>query len=166
MSSGAPLQAQKFGYIDSEYILRQLPDYKESMRSIDSLAKTWEKDVKQQLAEVDKMDAQLKSEEVLLTEEMMSDRRHIIVEKYKEVEANREAIFGYDGLFFLKEKELLEPLQEKLYQAVKKVTKKHRLQLILDKSHPGIIYINPVHDYSEYVMEALGVSQTKNVHEQ
>ncbi len=157
-----PLQAQKFGYIDSEYILRQLPAYNEAIQKIDSLAKTWEKEVKAEFKKIDALQAALKSEEVLLTEAMIADRQYKIDAKLKEAEAYREEIFGYEGLFFLKEKEWLEPLQEELYKTVEKVSEKHRLQLILDKAHPGILYIHPIHDYTEYVMEALGLSQKKD----
>ena len=156
-----PLRAQKFGYIDSEYVLRQMPTYTEALSKIDSLAKAWEAEMKAEFKAVEEMEAQLSKEEVLLTEDMIEDRRYKINAMHLEAEAHKEEIFGYEGLYFLKEKELLEPLQDELYKAIEKVCKKHRLQLMLDKAHPGILYINPVHDYTEYVLEVLGLAQTK-----
>ena len=156
------LSAQKFGYIDSEYVMQQMPLYRSSLAKIDSLAKAWEAQIKEEFKAVEDKEAKLSREEVLLTEEMIEDRQYKIDERRRKAEAHKEEIFGYEGLYFLKEKELLEPLQDELYKAIEKVGKKQRVQLMLDKAHPGILYVNPVHDYTEYVLEALGLSQTKS----
>ena len=155
------LYAQKFGYIDSEYVMRQMPTYRTALSRIDSLAKAWESKIKAELKATEEEEAKLSREEVLLTEEMIEDRRYKIDSRRREAEAQKEEIFGYEGLYFLKEKELLEPLQDELYKAIEEVSKKHRIQLMLDKAHPGILYVNPVHDYTEYILERLGLSQTK-----
>ena len=159
------LSAQKFGYVDSEFILRKLPAYQIAMKKIDSLAQRWEADISAQFAEITALEQQLNSELVLLTEEMIEDRKHQIRKKKEEAEAYKEKIFGYEGLFFLKERELLEPLQDELYEGLEKICTKEGVQLLLDKAHPGILYTNPIHDYTEYVLEELGLSEKKSITE-
>ena len=159
------LWAQKFGYIDSEYVLRKMPAYQAAMKQIDSLAKSWESSIQAKFSSIQEMEGSLNKELVLLTEEMIEDRRYQIKKKKQEVEEHKEKIFGYEGLFFLKENELLEPLQDELYKALDKVCQVHDIQLLLDKAHPGILYTNPIHDYTEYVLERLGLSEEKSLTE-
>ena len=159
------LWAQKFGYIDSEYVLRKMPAYQLAMQQIDSLVKSWEASIQAKFSSTKEMEAALNKELVLLTEEMIEDRQYQIKKKKQEAEEHKEKIFGYEGLFFLKENELLEPLQDELYKALDKVCQVHDIQLLLDKAHPGILYTNPIHDYTEYVLETLGLSEEKPVTE-
>ena len=144
------LVAQKTGYIDSEYILRNMPAYAAALQKIDSLAKSWESDIEHKFREVEHLEEALENEQVLLTEAMIEERKYTIHEKRKEIEAYKEKIFGYEGLFFLREQELLEVPQEVLYEAIEIVSKKHKLQFMLDKTYPGLLYTEPIHDYTEY----------------
>ena len=163
--SASALWAQKFGYVDSEYILRKMPVYQVAMSKIDSLAQRWEADINTKFAAVTELEDQLSRELVLLTEEMIEDRKYQIKKQKEEAESYKEKIFGYEGLFFLKERELLEPLQDELYVALEKICTQEGIQLLLDKAHPGILYTNPIHDYTEYVLEALGLSEKKSITE-
>ena len=151
-------QAQKYGYIDSEYILRKMPAYAVAMAQIDSLAGVWQKELQAKYEVIQELKINLQQEKVLLTEAMIEERSYQIEQKRKDVEKSREEIFGYEGRFFLKEKELIEPLQDELRKAMMKVVERLRIHIILDKAYPGVLYINPIHDYTEYVMEELGLA--------
>jgi outer membrane protein len=75
-------------------------------------------------------------------------------EKVKEYNSS---VFGYEGLFFLKKKELMKPVMESVFEATEKVCKANRLQFMFDKaSDIGMIYTDPIHDYTDYVLEELG----------
>lgn len=151
-------QAQKFGYIDSEYILKKMPEYQEAQKELDRLAQQWQKEIEEKQNEVDKMKADYQAEEVLLTEDMKEERIAAISEKEKELKEYQKKIFGFDGLIFMKRQELIKPVQDKLYEAVKKVAREKRLQIMFDKSGDLVmIYTEPIHDYSDYVLEHLGL---------
>lgn len=151
-------QAQKFGYIDSEYILKKMPEYQEAQKELDRLAQQWQKEIEEKQNEVDKMQADYQAEEVLLTEDMKEERLAAISEKEKELKEYQKKIFGFDGLIFMKRQELIKPVQDKLYEAVKKVAREKRLQIMFDKSGDLVmIYTEPIHDYSDYVLEHLGL---------
>ena len=137
--------AQKFGYVDSQYILNKMPEYKEAQTEIEKLAKGWEDEVQQLYQEVESMEVALKAEDVLLTLEMKEDRIAEIDRKWKEVKAYQQQIFGFDGLYFLKKKELVKPVQDEVFEAVERVAKNNRLQIVFDKSGDLVmIYTDPV----------------------
>ena len=156
-------KSQKFGYVNSDFILNNMPEYKEAMTEIDNLSKAWEKEVSEMYDLLEKKEIILKNEEILLTKEMYEEKRIQLDEEWKEVREYQQKVFGFEGLYFLKKKELIEPIQDILFESVEKVAKKNRLQIIFDKSsEPILLYTNPIHDYTDYVMEDLGLTKKNN----
>jgi outer membrane protein len=156
-------KAQKFGYIDTDYILSQMPEYKEAQAEIDQLAKTWQSEIQQMYKEIESMYSELQAEEVLLTADMKQERIVEIETKEDEVKDYNSQVFGYEGLFFLKKKELMKPVLEKVFEAAEKVSKTNRLDFMFDKAADMVmIYTNPVHDYTDYVLEELGYGDTND----
>tara|TARA_B100002052_G_scaffold296797_1_gene326012 strand:+ start:952 stop:1473 length:522 start_codon:yes stop_codon:yes gene_type:complete len=156
-------KSQKFGYVNSDFILNNMPEYREAMTEIDNLSKAWEKEVSEMYDVLEKKEIILKNEEILLTKEMYEEKRIQLDEEWKEVREYQQKVFGFEGLYFLKKKELIEPIQDILFESVEKVAKKNRLQIIFDKSsEPILLYTNPIHDYTDYVMEDLGLTKKNN----
>jgi len=153
------LKAQKFGYIDSEFILNKHPDYKIVQQELQKLSDNWKKDAQSLDKEIKEMYVQLKAEEVLLTEEMYQNRMQEIKKKEKASQEFNSRIFGIDVQYFQKQAELLQPLQSKIYDAIERVSRKNNLAMLFDKASvpSGIIYTDPRHDYSEFVLEELGI---------
>jgi outer membrane protein len=157
--------AQKFGYVDSEFILSKMPAFTAAQKEVDKLAENWQKDIENRYKEIDKLHKSYQAEEVLLTEEMKKKRQNAIEEQEKEVKEYQKRIFGFEGQLFRKRQELIKPVQDEVYDAIEKVAKQKQLQIIFDKSGGLVmLYTNPVHDYTEYVLEALGLaSPDKNI---
>ncbi len=156
----AAQRSPKFGHIDTEFILNKMPDYSEKQGELQALADTYDKEVRSLYGEVEKMRAALKAEEVLLTAAMKADREKEIEQKEQEALNKYTELFGYDGLYYKKVDELIKPLRDKISQKVEVVAKKYGLDYIFDKAADvGIIYSNPVHDYTEFVLEELGLKQ-------
>lgn len=154
--------AQKFGYVDSQYILGRMSEYKEAQAEIQKLAQGWEAEIKEMYQELEEREASLQAEEVLLTQELKGERRAEIDRKWKEVKDYQNQIFGFEGLYFLKKKELIKPVQDKVFDAVERVAKNNRLQIVFDKSGDLVmIYTDPIHDYTDYVLEELGLGEDK-----
>ncbi|HCX23207.1 MAG: outer membrane chaperone Skp [Flammeovirgaceae bacterium] len=152
--------AQKFGYVDTQYVLSRMTEYKEAQTEIETLAKGWEAEIQTMYKAVEEKEAALQAEEVLLTAEMMQERRMEIDRSWKEVKEYQKQIFGFDGLYFLKKKELIKPVQDQVFDAVEKVAKNNRLQIVFDKSGDLVmIYTDPIHDYTDYVIEELGLGE-------
>ncbi|MFC5270616.1 OmpH family outer membrane protein [Adhaeribacter terreus] len=151
--------AQKFGYIDSEFILSKMPTYASAQQEVNTLSAAWQKDIEGQYKEVEKLRKKFQAEEVLLTDEMKQKRLAEIETKEKDAREMQKRIFGFEGTLFKKRMELIRPVQDNLFEAVEKVSKKKGLQIMFDKSGDmTMIYTNPVHDYTEYVLEELGLA--------
>ncbi|MBC5994763.1 OmpH family outer membrane protein [Pontibacter cellulosilyticus] len=155
-------QAQKFGYIDSNFILSKMPAYNKVQQEMDKYAETWQKEIENLQQQVDKQKQDYKAEEVLLTEEMKKKRQAEIAKKENEVRYYQRKVFGYEGMMFKRRQELMRPIQDEVFTAVEKVSKAKGLQIMFDKSGDLVmIYTNPVHDYTEYVLEELGLASER-----
>jgi len=155
---GKPVIAQKFGYIDSEFLLNKHPDYKVVQSELEALSTQWKKEAQELEKEIKNLYASLQAEEVLLTEEMYQAKLDAIKEKQKEAVAFNNRVFGINGQYYQKQAELLQPLQSKIYDAIDRVCKRNNLAMLFDKAAgPLMIYTDPRHDYSEFVLEELGL---------
>ena len=149
--------AQKFAYVDSEYILNNIPSYKAAQEQIDKISAEWQKEVEAKYAEIDKMYKDFQSEKVLLTEEMKSKREDEIVKKEKDVKELQKKYFGRDGMLFKKRQELVKPIQDEVYNAIKELAAEQSFALIFDtSSNTSIIYSNPKSDKSDEILQRLG----------
>lgn len=167
MLASLPGFAQKFGYVDTDYILGKMPEYKEAQAEIDKLAAGWQQETQQMSQEIEAMYSELKAEEVLLTPEMKKERQAIIEKKEAELKAYQKKIFGFEGLLFLKRKELIKPVQDKVFEAIDKVAKQEKLAIVFDKAGDLVmIYTDPRHDYTDFVLEALGLGDPNDYIEQ
>lgn len=156
--------AQKWGYVDTEYILSKIPEYKEAQDEINTLSLSWQQEIANMYKEIEGMYNKLQAEEVLLTKEMRDERMAEIKAKEEEVKEYHKKVFGFEGLFFLKKKELIKPVQDQVFEAVEKVAKDNRLQMVFDKSGELVlIYTDPIHDYTDYVLEELGLGDENDV---
>lgn len=150
--------AQKFGYIDSDFILSKMPEYPKAQSEIDQLSAAWQKEIEDMQRKVESLYATFAAEQVLLTEEMKKERQDEIRKKENELKDYQKKVFGFEGLFFLKKQELIKPLQDKVFDAVEKVAKANRLAIIFDKAGELVmIYTDPRHDYTDFVLEELGL---------
>ncbi|MES2389563.1 MAG: OmpH family outer membrane protein [Bacteroidota bacterium] len=153
-----PALAQKFGYFDSKFVLEKMPEYKKAKGEIDKASADWQKEVEAKLAEVTKMRKEYLAEEILLNDDMKKERTAAIAVKDKEAKERQAKVFGFEGLLFLKRQELIKPVQDKLYEAVEKVCKQKKLAIMYDKSADiGMIYTDTRHDYTDYILEELGL---------
>ena len=156
-------EAQKFGYVNSEFILKNMKEYSEAMNDIDLLSKAWEKEISDMYIEMEKKEINLKNEEILLTKDMYNERRGLLDKEWISIREYQQKVFGFEGLYFLKKKELIEPIQDIIFESVEKIAKKNRLQIVFDKSsEPILLYTNPIHDYTDYVLEDLGLNKKNN----
>ncbi|MEE3113024.1 MAG: OmpH family outer membrane protein [Bacteroidota bacterium] len=156
-------EAQKFGYVNSEFILKNMKEYSEAMNDIDLLSKAWEKEISDMYIEMEKKEISLKNEEILLTKDMYNERRGLLDKEWVSIREYQQKVFGFEGLYFLKKKELIEPIQDIIFESVEKIAKKNRLQIVFDKSsEPILLYTNPIHDYTDYVLEDLGLNKKNN----
>lgn len=149
--------AQRFAYVDSDFILESIPEYKTAQRDLDKLALDWQKDIDSKFLEVDNMRKKYQAEQFLMTKEMKDNRLREIAEKEKAAQELQRSRFGYEGELFVKRQELIEPIQGKVYAAVQKVAEERAFDFIFDKASGGatLFYTNTKHDLSEIIIKRL-----------
>jgi len=149
--------AQKFAYIDTEYILNNIPAYKQAQDQLDKLSEGWQREVENMYNELDKMYRNYQAEKVLLTEEMKKKREEEIMNKEKAARELQKKYFGQDGALFKKRDELIKPIQDEVYKAVKEFATEGGYAIIFDSSAgASILYTDPKLDKSDAVLQRLG----------
>lgn len=155
--AAVPASAQKYAYIDSQYILDNISEYKAAMQQLDQLSIAWQKEIEAKYSVIDKLYKDYQAEQILLTEEMRRKREQEITAKEKEVKEFQKQKFGYEGELFKKKQELIKPIQDKIYNAVKKIATEQSYAVIFDKSGDLVmLYTNAKYDKSDDVLEAMG----------
>ena len=151
--------AQKFALVDMEYILKNVPSYEMANEKLNQLSQRWQKEVEAVSKEADNMYKQYLADKVFLTEEQVKKRESEIVAKEQEATELRYKYFGPEGELYKKRQTLMKPIQDDVYNAVKKLSEERGYQAIFDRaSSANIIYASPRIDISNEVLSKLGYS--------
>ncbi|MBK0378234.1 OmpH family outer membrane protein [Mucilaginibacter segetis] len=150
--------AQRFAYVDSDLILKHMPEYASSQKQLASLSDQWQKEVDGQFQEVDRLYKSYQADQVLMTADMRKRREAEIVQKEKAAKDLQRQRFGPDGDLAKKSTELIKPIQDKVSKAVQAVAESENLDMIFDKNSEVImLYANPRYDKSNEVITRLGL---------
>ncbi|MEO5674422.1 MAG: OmpH family outer membrane protein [Chitinophagales bacterium] len=151
--------AQKVAYVDIDYVLKNVPDYNDAQKQLDGIAAAWQKEVDQKYAEIDKLYKQYQAEQVLLTEELKQQRQKEIQDKEKAAKDMQKQRFGYQGDLFSKRQELVQPVQDKVYDAIQKIATTKSYDFVLDKSSGSVVlYSNTKLNISDQVLQSMGIT--------
>lgn len=151
--------AQRFAYVDTDYILKNIPEYNDKQSQLDEISVQWQGEIETKYTEIDRMYKEYQAEQILLTDEMKRKREEDIMEKEKEAKELQRQRFGFQGDLFRKRQQLVKPLQDKVYEAVKDVAKARGYAVIFDKaSAMTMLYTNSKYDMSDDILEELGYS--------
>lgn len=149
--------AQKFAFVDSDYILQNIPSYTAAQDQLDKISETWEAEIAAEYEEIETMYKTYQSERVLLTDEMRKKREDEIMNKERSVKDLQAKYFGPDGDLANKRLELVKPIQDAIYKTVKELSAEGSYAIIFDSaSGASILYSNPRYDLSDEVLKKLG----------
>lgn len=154
--------AQKYAFVDSDYILENIPEYQDALDILDEFSIDWQKEIEQKFSEVDELYREYQAEAVLLPEDMKRQRENEIIQKEKAAKDLQKQRFGRDGDLFIKRQELIQPIQEKVYNAIEEIAETQNYALIFDKAGSlTILYAKAKYDLSDDVLDEVGtVMQT------
>lgn len=153
-------KAQKFALVDMEYIMKNIPQYEMANEQLNQLSQRWQKEVEAKGKEAENMYQTYLADKVFLTEDQIKKREEAIVAKEKEATELRYKYFGPEGELYQKRQSLLKPIQDDIYNAIKKVAQERGLQAVMDRaSSSDIIYASPQIDISNDVLNKLGYGQ-------
>ncbi len=154
--------AQKYAYVDTEYILDNIPEFKDAQDELDDMSKRWQKEVEQQYAKVEEMYKKYQAEAVLLPDDVKVKREEEIVTKEQEAKQLQRKYFGPEGDLFQKRQELIQPIQEKVFNAIETIATTSNFAFVFDKAGGmTLLWGNPKFDISDDVLDEVGnVMQT------
>lgn len=157
----APTQVhaqQKIGYVDSQYILEQMPEYATVQQKLDRLEQQWEQELKQMRQEIDKMFQEYQARELLYTEAERRRKREEIMREEEALRAFRRNHFGPEGELYRQQQQLMRPIQEKILEAIEEVAQREGYDYIFDKSGDFLfLFAREEHNISDLVLEELNV---------
>ena len=149
--------AQKFAYVDPDYILNNIQEFNQAQDKLDEISKECQAEIEGIYAEVDKMYRDYQTQEVLLTDEMKKKREEAIIAKEKSAKDLQKKRFGPEGDLYGKRQELIKPIQDKVYDAIQQLAANSKYAVIFDSSSDLImLYSSPNLDKSDKVLENMG----------
>lgn len=152
--------AQKFALVDMEYILKNIPNYEMANEQLNQLSQRWQREIDQAFTEANNLYQKYMADKVFLTEEQIKAREEEIVAKEKEAAELKAKYFGPEGEMYAKRQSLMKPIQDDVYNAVKKVAEERGYQMIMDRATSSdIIFASPRIDISNEVLSKLGYSK-------
>ena len=155
--SSAMAIAQKYAFVDTEYIRKNIPAFTTAQEQLDKLSEQWEKEVADGYAVVEQMYKSYQNEAPLLSQDMKVKREEAIITKEKEMKELQNKYFGMEGELFKKREELVKPIQDEILKAIKDIAVDGSYAVIFDSAAGGnILFANPKFDISDQVLEKLG----------
>lgn len=162
ISANAQIGGQKFAYVDSDYILSNIPEYGDAQAELEALSTRWNNEVKAIYDKVSEMYKKYQTEMVLLSEDQKRAREQEIVNKEQEAKNLQMQYFGSDGQLYQKRTELVQPIQEKIYTALTELSQTKGYTFVFDlASGTSVLYASERADISDDVLDQLSnVMQT------
>lgn len=157
LTLGATVNAQKFAYIDSDYVLLHMQEYADAQKELNQMSIDWQAEIEEKLAAVDRLETAYRAERILLTPEMRSKREEEIEAKRAEAKALQKEKFGVEGELFRQRQALIQPVQDRIFEELKDLANKSQYMVIFDKSNQSnMLFTNPKYDISDKLIKALG----------
>lgn len=151
------VSAQKVAVVNTEYILEKVPEYSAAQKKLNDLSKQWENEVSQMIAEVEQLYKNYQADKIILSSEMAAKRETEIQDKERKIAEFRKAKFGKNGALYQERQKLVKPIQDKVYNAIKKVAEQGKYMIILDSaSELSVLYVDLRYDISDDVLKVLG----------
>ena len=152
---------QKYAYIDSEYILSNMPEYTEAQAELDRIAVEWQKEIEAQYKKIDSMYKKYQVEAITLPETMKQKRENAIIAAEAAAKDLQKKRFGKDGDLFKKREELVKPIQDRVFTAIEEYAKERGFAFVFDTAGSmTIVYADSKWDINDQVMQRLGISVT------
>ena len=156
--------AQKYAYINSEYLLSQIPEYKEAQAELDRVAVQWQKEIEAKFATIDSMYKRYQVESITLPEQIKKSREDAIIAQEKAAKDLQKKRFGQNGDLFKKREELVKPIQDRVINAVNDYAKERGFAFVFDTAGDlTIIYADPKWDINEQVLQKMGISVNRDM---
>ena len=153
--------AQKIGYIDSDAIMKKIPEYNEAQGQIDRVSQQWQQELEKKYAGIERLYKEYTAHEVLWPDDVKQQKQEAIFKAEREAKEYRESKFGYNGALFTLQESKIKPLQAKVEKAVAAAAKRKQIAMVFDKAGEVVwLYTDARYDLTEAVLKELGIEES------
>ncbi|XMO88358.1 OmpH family outer membrane protein [Algibacter sp. AS12] len=146
----------RIAYIDTEYILENVPEYQEATAQLDDKAQKWKNEIQSKLTTVEQKRKDLSNEKALLTKELVDEREEDITFEENEILDYQQKRFGPNGDLFIQKRQLMQPIQDQIFAAVQDMAEGRKYDFIFDKSSDAVMLFSAKQfDVSEQVLRSI-----------
>ena len=146
----------KIGYIDTEYILENLPEFNQISKRLEEKAGDWKKEIEERSRKIDQKKESLKSERILLTSEMIEEIEEEILIDEEELSEYQQKRFGPRGDLIIQKQQLIQPIQDQIFNAIRELAKSRNYDFIFDKSADIVmLYSDKRYDVSDQILRTI-----------
>ena len=150
--------AQRYAYVDTQYILDNVPEYTKAQEELNRLSEQWLKEVETLFELVEKKRQEYEAEKILLPEEIKKTRVKEIQKLETEAKELQKQRFGVGGDLFMKREELIKPIQDQIFNAIQSIASQRNFAFVFDKANQSnLLYADPKYDISDQVLREMGI---------
>jgi outer membrane protein len=150
--------AQRYAYVDTQYILDNMPEYAAAQLELDKVSEQWEKEIDILFQDVDKKRKDYESEAILLPIEIKKQREKEIADAELKAKDMQKKRFGVGGDLFMKREELIKPIQDKIFNAIQEVSVERNYAFVFDISNQSnLLFADPKYNMSDQVLRKIGI---------
>lgn len=152
-------QEQKIGYVDTDYILSKMPEYQGVQQQLRSISSEWNDKLDEMQNNIDQLREDFQAKEILYTDELRKQKQQEIQDKIRQRQQYLDQKFGDKGEYFQKQKDLLEPIQRKVFNAINTVAKRQNFDFIFDRAqNSNMLYSVQKWNLNDEVLQELGIT--------
>lgn len=156
MSLSYSQKPSRIGYVDMDYILSHLEDYKVASEQFALQVAQWEAEIEKRQAKIDAEEKQLEAERALLTPELIKDKEEEIALLKHNLNAYKEQKFNAEKGEYISQKFMLaKPIQDQVFNIVQEIGKMRKYDFIFEKTDATMLFSNEQHNLSKVVLRAL-----------
>ncbi len=161
--TGFAVHAQRIAFVNTRYILDQMPEYGSAQKELDRFSKQWQEEIDERYLQIKRMRDAYNAEAILLTEEMKRTRMDEVDRREREARDLQKKRFGPEGDLFKKRQELIQPIQDRVYNAVKEVAGTSYVAVFdLGGQASNLLFASEKYDKSDTVLRKLGIRPGKD----
>ncbi|MCC7455178.1 MAG: OmpH family outer membrane protein [Crocinitomix sp.] len=150
--------AQRYAYVDTQYILDKMPEYAAAQLELDKVSEQWEKEIEILFQDVDKKRKDYESEAILLPAEIKKQREKEIADAELKAKDMQKKRFGVGGDLFAKREELIKPIQDKIFNAIQEVSVERNYAFVFDiANQSNLLFADPKYNMSDQVLRKMGI---------
>lgn len=156
---GAQAQEQKIGYVNTDALLERMPEYEGIREQLQMLAEDWKKNLQSMQDEIDRMRTEFQQREILYSDSVRIHRQGEINALVEERQRYMEQTFGPEGDYYQKQRELLEPLQQRIMEAIRVVAQRQEFDFVFDRAQPSsMLFGSEEWNLNEAILRQMGIS--------